>query len=432
MPARSWKFHLTRLILGAAGVVLFGWLIGQTVLTLAIAAVAYVAWQLGNLHRLHQWVRDPEREPPESFGLWAEMFEEINALQKRNQGQKEIYQSMIEEFRSLTDAFPDATLVIEDDSSIAWFNKAAMRMLGLKAPDDLGQPVTNLIRGSDFANWLAIQSEVRSPLEMASPREEGAWLTVSSVSFRENQRLIIVRDTTRIHNLEQVRRDFVANISHELRTPLTVLRGYLEMLNDHPAEDVNASVNRMLTQALQMQALLDDLLELSRLQNDELRGEEELVDVPTLLMQLKEQAEELSRGDHELSFDVDRSLRLSGSPPDLESAFSNLITNATKYTPKGGHISVTWKHSPRGPRLSVKDTGIGIPSRDIPRLTERFYRVGSDRARNTGGSGLGLAIVKHVLNAHQAELSVTSELGQGSEFICTFPEERARTAETAL
>jgi two-component system phosphate regulon sensor histidine kinase PhoR len=432
MPARSWKFHLTRLLLCAALVVLIGWLAGHLTLALAIGSVAYLGWQLDNLRRLHQWIRDPEREPPESLGLWAEIFEEINTLQKRNRGQKEIYQSMIEEFRSLTDAFPDATLVIEEDNSIAWFNKAAMRMLGLKAPDDLGQPVTNLIRGSVFANWLAIQSEVRSPLEMASPREEGAWLTVTSVAFRENQRLIIVRDTTRIHNLEQVRRDFVANISHELRTPLTVLRGYLEMLMDHPAEDVNASVKRMLTQALQMQTLLDDLLELSRLQNDELRGEEERVDVPTLLMQLKEQAEELSRGDHEISFEVDRSLCLSGSAPDLESAFSNLITNATKYTPKGGHISVTWKHSSHGPRLSVRDTGIGIPSRDIPRLTERFYRVGSDRARNTGGSGLGLAIVKHVLNAHQAELSVISELGQGSEFVCTFPEERARTAETTL
>lgn len=432
MSSRSWNFHITRFLLGALLVATFGWLTGYLLISLTVAAVFYLAWQFGNLWKLYRWVIDPDHEPPESFGMWAEIFDEISNLQKRNREQKEIYQSMIEEFRSLTDAFPDATLVIEDDNTIAWFNKAAMLILGLKAPEDLGQPVTNLLRGSDFANWLAIQSEVRSPLEMASPREEGTWLTVSSVSFRENQRLVILRDTTRLHNLERVRRDFVANISHELRTPLTVLRGYLELLDDHPSEEVTSAVDRMLSQALQMQVLLDDLLELSRLQNDKLGGEEELVDVPTLLMQLKEQAEELSRGDHKLSFRIDRSLNMTGSSADLESAFSNLITNATKYTPEGGSITVTWKRSSHGPRLSVRDTGIGIPSRDIPRLTERFYRVGSDRARNSGGSGLGLAIVKHVLNAHQAELSVTSELGQGSEFVCKFPEERMRSAETAM
>jgi len=150
------------------------------------------------------------------------------------------------------------------------------------------------------------------------------------------------------------------------------------------------------------------------------------VNVPAMLNQLREQAEDLSRGNHRIQCSVDSQLFLSGVGPDLESAFRNLITNAVKYTPRGGTISVTWERTAHGPRLTVSDTGIGIPGRDIPRVTERFYRVGSDRARETGGTGLGLAIVKHVLNSHQAQLGITSELGLGSEFTCTFPDQRAR------
>jgi two-component system phosphate regulon sensor histidine kinase PhoR len=143
-------------------------------------------------------------------------------------------------------------------------------------------------------------------------------------------------------------------------------------------------------------------------------------------MQLKEQAEELSRGRHQLVFDVAAGPWLSGIASDLESAFGNLISNAIKYTPDGGTISVSWKDGEEGPQLLVRDTGIGVPSRDIPRLTERFYRVGSDRARQTGGTGLGLSIVKHVLNAHQASLRIASELGEGSVFSCHFPRDRRR------
>jgi two-component system phosphate regulon sensor histidine kinase PhoR len=189
----------------------------------------------------------------------------------------------------------------------------------------------------------------------------------------------------------------------------------------------------MLAQTGQMQMMLDDLLELSRLQSDELQGAEENIDVPGMLMQLKEQAGELSRGRHRLVFDVDSGPWLSGIAPDLESAFSNLLSNAIKYTPDGGAVTVSWSDTDEGPQLVVQDTGIGIPSRDIPRLTERFYRVGSDRARQTGGTGLGLAIVKHVLNAHQATLAIESEPGAGSTFSCNFPRHRRieATAESA-
>lgn len=425
MPVRSWRFHTGRLLLSAALITLLGWATGYVWLALAVAALLFLAWQVFNLWQLYHWIRSPREEVPQSFGLWADIYDCISDMTVRNQRRRDRYEAMIGEFRSLTDAFPDATLVIDSHDVITWFNRAAQDLLGLESPGDLGRPVTNLLRGPEFADWLAVQKEVKSPLEMPSPRGDRRWLTINAVSFQDEQRLVIMRDTTEVHRLEKIRRDFVANISHELRTPLTVLQGYLEMLEQHPSSDVSESVRKMLGQTSQMQSLLDDLLELSRLQSGELKGGKEAVNVPALLAQLKEQAEELSRGNHELRFEVDPKLSLMCVAADLESAFSNLIANAIKYTPEGGTIGVTWKRGEKGPEFTVSDNGIGIPRRDIPRLTERFYRVGSDRARASGGTGLGLAIVKHVLNAHKAELIIHSELGEGSTFTCRFPADSA-------
>lgn len=424
MANRSWKVHAAGLLSAAGVVLLAGWLSGRPLWVVSATLLVYLAWHLANLWRLFRWLQGGGGQVPESYGMWSDVYDRIAALEKDNLAQRERYRRMIGEFRNLTDAFPDATLVIDRGRNITWFNKAAQRMLGLRSPEDLGKPVTNLLRGPDFANWLAVQGQIKSPLEMHSPRNDNVWLSVTAIPFQENQRLVILRDNTEVHNVEQIRRDFVANISHELRTPLTVLQGYLELLQENESSDVSEAVARMLAQTAQMQMLLEDLLELSRLQSDEIHGEEEAIDVPGMLMQLKEQADELSRGRHELVFDVAPGPWLSGIASDLESAFGNLISNAIKYTPDGGTITVSWQDGEEGPQLAVRDTGIGIPSRDIPRLTERFYRVGSDRARQTGGTGLGLSIVKHVLNAHQATLKIESELGEGSVFTCIFPPER--------
>jgi len=426
MAIRNWKFHLGRLLLLAAAVLLVGWLTGFPGELAALALLTYLSWHLANLWRLFQWLQEPGMPIPESHGIWSDVYERIATLEKGRRKQEQQYRDMLAEFRQLTDAFPDATLVIDQRGNITWFNRAAEDLLGLRSPQDLGKPVTNLLRGPDFANWLVVQGRVKSPLEMPAPGNDTIWLSASAFPFQRDQRLIVLRDNTEVHNVEQIRRDFVANISHELRTPLTVLQGYLELLRDHDASDVTDAVTRMLAQTAQMQMLLDDLLELSRLQSGEIDGTEEIIDVPGMLMQLREQAEELSRGRHQLVFDVSGGPWLSGVATDLESAFSNLISNAIKYTPDGGTVRVIWRDGDEGPHLLVEDTGIGIPRRDISRITERFYRVGSDRGRQTGGTGLGLAIVKHVLNSHQAALKVESELGEGSRFTCTFPPERSK------
>jgi two-component system phosphate regulon sensor histidine kinase PhoR len=425
MAYRSARYYSARFVLAAILVVGVGWFLGHPLVAILVALAIYGIWNLFNIFRLQRWLRSHESEVPQSYGVWSEIFDRISKLEKERADQSHKYREMIRDFQSLTDALPDATLVIDGQGNINWCNNTARVLLGLKIPEDLGQPVTNLLRGSDFANWLAVQGEVKSKLEMSSPVDENSWFNVSSVDYREGLRLLILRDMTEVHKINQVRRDFVANISHELRTPLTVLIGYLEILEDAPG-DVSQIVSKMKVQAHQMHELLFDLMELSRLQSDRIVGEEEEVDVPSILAQLHEQLDEISAGRHEIEFDVQAGIFLSGIAADLESAFRNLLVNAANYTPEGGRISVRWASESEGAVFSVTDTGIGVPSREIPRLTERFYRVASDRARASGGTGLGLSIVKHVLNAHQAKLLITSELGEGSEFKCVFPQDRVR------
>jgi two-component system phosphate regulon sensor histidine kinase PhoR len=403
---------------------LIGWLSGHPLWVVAAGSAIYLAWLMYNSLRLYLWLKGGEPGPPESFGIWSDIFDRIHELQKQSLQRQDEYQGVIQEFQSMSDALPDATLVLDADDNLTWFNDTAHHLLGLRIPEDLGQPITNLLREPDFADWMAVGDQVEGQFEMASPLDSNVRLSVKAVRYREGQRLLVLRDITEIHNLERIRRDFVANVSHELRTPLTVLLGYLESIRDQCPEDVEPAIGRMQDQARQMQALLNDLLELSRLQSAEGHHDDQRVDVPAMLMQLKEQSEELSGGRHELRFEVEPGLGLAGNPVDLESAFRNLINNAIHYTPAGGRITVRWESAGDAIRFSVQDTGIGIPRRDIPRLTERFYRVGSDRSRHSGGTGLGLAIVKHVLNTHDARLTIASELGAGSTFTCVFPLER--------
>jgi two-component system phosphate regulon sensor histidine kinase PhoR len=424
MIQADWKQYLTKLMLGISMSLLVGWWSGHVILVPAVFLLLYLTWHLYNSIRLYKWLQSWDEEPPESLGMWSVIFDRITALQKQNRKRNRQFQDVIDDFRGMADAFPDATLVIDSNDYIRWFNDSAIQLLNLQIPVDQGQAVTNLIREPAFADWLAVQDKLQSSLDIACPIDDNIMLQVSAVRFRKNQRLLILRDVTDLHNLERIRRDLVANVSHELRTPLTVLLGYLEVLQAQGGDTDHQAIEKMLKQARQMHALVDDLLELSRLQDTEKQEKAEVVDVPALLAQLAEQAEDLSNGEHKLRFRIEPELKLSGVEADLKSAFQNLIVNAINYTPKKGKIGVAWEETDDGLVLSVSDTGVGIPHRDIPRVTERFYRVGEDRNRKTGGTGLGLAIVKHVLNSHDARLEVKSELGSGSEFRCIFPAQR--------
>ena len=222
-----------------------------------------------------------------------------------------------------------------------------------------------------------------------------------------------------------VNAEFVANVSHELRTPLTVIAGYLETMLEHTDEMPPRwprALNQMNQQAGRMQHLLNDLLLLAKLEATSPPTNTQPVAIAKLLQTIKSDAQALSgERNHQITLEADASLLLKGSESELRSAFSNLVFNAVKYTPDNGEVHIRWWCNEQGAHLAVQDSGIGIESKHLPRLTERFYRVDSSRASNTGGTGLGLAIVKHVLLRHQGRLDVNSTPGKGSIFTCHFP-----------
>ena len=267
MIKAGWTYHLTRLAIGALLALLVGWWSGHLILVPAIFLLLYLAWQLYNSLRLYMWLQSWDADPPESLGVWADIFDRTAALQKLNRKRGRQYQEVIDDFRAMADAFPDATLVIDGNDVIRWFNDSAVQLLGLQAPADRGQAITNLIREPAFADWLAVHDQLQSTLDVTCPTDDNIMLQINAVRFRKNQRLLILRDVTDIHNLDRVRRDLVANVSHELRTPLTVLLGYLEILETREGEVDPDAIGRMLKQAHQMNVLLQDLLELSRLQD---------------------------------------------------------------------------------------------------------------------------------------------------------------------
>jgi two-component system phosphate regulon sensor histidine kinase PhoR len=244
-------------------------------------------------------------------------------------------------------------------------------------------------------------------------------------------RLLVTRDVTEAARLEQMRRDFVANVSHEIRTPLTVVAGFVETLldmEDLPADERRRCLAMVQRQTDTMQRLVEDLLTLSTIENATQPAESVTVDVGALLHQVGADARALSAGRHRIDIRVDAPEALLGAPSELDSAVRNLLTNAVRYTPDGGQVTARWQVADGEGLLSVTDTGVGIAAEHLPRLTERFYRVDRGRSRETGGTGLGLAIVKHVAQRHQARLEIASRIGQGSTFTLRFPAARLRPA----
>ncbi len=250
-------------------------------------------------------------------------------------------------------------------------------------------------------------------------------LELRIMRYTEGEYLMAVRDVSQLKQLEGMRRNFFANVSHELRTPMTVLQGYLEMSSD-PDMLVGPMWDRahgvMTEQLARMNALVEQLLTLSKIEAAPTIELEDEVDVPAMLDILEKEAVSLS-GDknQQISFDVDHSLKVLGDDDQLRSAISNLVYNAVKHTPADADISVRWFRVANGARLEVTDSGEGIAAQHIHRLTERFYRVDKARSRETGGSGLGLAIVKHALSHHDSHLEIESELEKGSTFSFTLP-----------
>ena len=375
---------------------------------------------------LRRWLRDPVPERvPSGLGIWDLVFADLYRLLRRQRQSESRLTATLEDFRQAGAAMPDGMVILDSQDRIEWCNPVAEQHFGLDRSRDAGQGITYLVRQPQFVEYLQAQ-RYSEPLEMRQTRGD-LILSVQLVPYGDQQKLMISRDVTDLERVETMRRDFIANVSHELRTPLTVLSGFLETIMDiKPADSelLRRSLPLMMDQTERMRRLVEDLLTLSRLESSHNPPREESVNVPELARVLYHDALALSAGRHRVALDQADDDWLTASEEELRSAFSNLVSNAVRYTPAGGEIMVVWQR--RGPEavFSVRDTGIGIASQHLPRLTERFYRVDRSRSRETGGTGLGLAIVKHVLNRHQARLEIASEPGRGSTFSAVFPAER--------
>lgn len=433
--SRAWYNELWRL----AGLLLAGLLTGalfdRPLAGLLLTLGIYLFWHLYNLNRLVRWLNESKSfQPPEASGIWDVAFEHIYRLQQRNQQRKRNLSRLLKRLHKMTSALPDATVELRPDSEeIEWWNTAAARYLGFEYPRDNGQRISNLIRHPAFLEYLHADDYTQG-IEIPSPVNEGQTLRIRIVPYAGDRRLLVARDMTHVQKLERMRQDFVANVSHELRSPLTVVSGYLETLLDDDGLDSRVAdpLRSMQKQARRMNRLVEDLMLLSRLESDEPGLGGSIVNMPKLIALAVEQAREFSGQEgHGIETEVDEMLCLSGVENELYSAFSNLLLNAVRYTPAGGHINVVWKRDGESAMFSVTDTGPGIEAHHIPRLTERFYRVDAGRSRARGGTGLGLAIVKHVLLRHQGRLEISSEPGRGSCFSCRFAEVQLRSCSQA-
>ena len=424
---QDWRGPLIRRLLLLVGVcLLLGLITGEYAWALLLGLAGYLGWHLQQLLRLHKWLRTRQGDeaPPDGYGLWGEVFDSIYHLQRRDQKVRGRLQAVIDRVQESTAALKDAVIMLDRDGNLEWWNIAAEKLLGLKTPQDSGQQISNLVRDPRFIEYFE-NHNYNEPLELPSPVSDRLRLQFHITQYGNREHLMLVRDITRLYQLEQMRKDFVANVSHELRTPLTVISGYLETLLDN-VEDVNPRWLRALQQMQQqggrMQNLLNDLLLLAKLEATDYPSDNQPVAVDLLLLSIKNDAQALSgERHHRISLEADPHLKLKGSEAEVRSAFSNLVFNAVKYTPDEGNIQIRWWGDEQGAHLSVQDSGLGIEAKHLPRLTERFYRVDSSRASNTGGTGLGLAIVKHVLLRHRARLEIVSSLGKGSTFTCHFP-----------
>ena len=423
---------LTGVLLLAALVALLvdakaGLLIGLGVLTVLYLVQIYFLGALG------AWLNHPSlSEIPDGFGVWAEVFALVHRWHRASEiGQRRLIDNE-ERFRRTISALPDGIILVDAALQIEWCNPVAERHLSLSLRADQGLRLTNLVRDPRVVAYMT-SGRFAEELVFRPLSNPGLVLCLAVIEFEPARSIVITRDITQSERVDAMRRDFVANVSHELRTPLTVIKGFLESFADS-GEDLGSvrqhHLRLMDEQAERMHRLIEDLLMLSRLESES-PNQEDMIDISQLVNEVADEARTLSGGRHQVSV-VAPPAWLRGSRDELRSAFGNLVSNAIRYTPTGGTVRILWVSRPDGAALQVIDSGIGIASEHMPRLTERFYRVEKSRSRETGGTGLGLAIVKHVLLRHDGRLEIESEVGRGSTFTAWLPKARLVSRETAV
>ena len=391
----------------------------------ALFLLCYVVRIYYHVAQLEEWVTSVRHNGPVSHsftGVWGEIAADISHLHHIYQKDKQRLQAVVQRVQNMTSALEDGVVLIDRRANVEWWNQVAEKLFELRDIDK-GHRLENIIRHPQFVAYFDSE-EYADPLVIEGLRREQQFLEFRIHPFGAGERLLIVREITRVKKLEQMRKDFVANVSHELRTPLTVIRGYIETMGDMPGlpTPLERALKQMAQQGQRMTNLINDLITLSRLETDNIDNTLERVAIAPLIDTILSDAKALSdNGKHTLQRSGGDKLFLLGNPNQLQSAISNLVFNAVKYSPSGCQITVEIKTFGNELLVSVIDNGVGIDAKHLPRLTERFYRVDDGRSSDMGGTGLGLAIVKHVLFKHEAELRIRSRLGKGSSFCCHFP-----------
>ena len=421
----AWRQEAVFVFFALAFASVLGYLAGFGFKVFYLLLYVYLAWHIYQIYRLYVWLsRGKTRYPPDARGLWGDIFYMLFKVRKKSSRRQKEFLNIVSQFKASTSALPEGALVLSPNGEVLWFNKSAKELLGFHPAKDIGQRVVNLVRHPLFVSYFQ-SDDYKDSIEIVSPINEELILNVHITPYKQGQRLMMVRDVTRVNQLEKVRKDFIANASHELRSPLTVIKGYLETISEPLARNnprYEKPLKDMAQQAERMKTIVDDLLYLSKLENTDNAEDIEYINVAALMVTLQKEAQSMcDKKQHELIVTVDSKRQIRGAIKELHSAFSNLIFNAVRYTPEGGTIEINWSDGKKGSAVfSVRDTGIGIEEKHIPRLTERFYRVDKGRAREVGGTGLGLAIVKHVLERHNGHLEIKSVPNKGSVFSCVF------------
>lgn len=424
MSARhSWLEEFWRIVVLMVATWAIGAVFDQVALFLFFGLLAYTLRNLFNLHRLAEWLGHQRMdEIPIQFGLWGDIYSRIARVSARHAEREKRLTSLLNEYSASTSALPDATVALDRSGRIRWFNDAASRLLGLKPAKDVGQPLQNLFRNPELAAFIKSADYSRA-LQTGAPGNPDTRLEVRLAPYGEGQTLLLAQDISDRIRQERIRKDFVANVSHELRTPLTVLSGFIENLQGDENLDeprLTRPLELMGQQTTRMRQIVEDLLLLARLESESTASREHEVDPGAMLQAVAEECRAMGPEVPDIMCEIRSRRRLLGDEKQLRSAITNLVVNAVNHTPADGIVTLIWEDHGDTSAFEVADTGEGIASEHIPRLTERFYRVDTGRSRERGGTGLGLAIVKHILKRHEARLEIHSRLGQGSRFICHF------------
>jgi two-component system phosphate regulon sensor histidine kinase PhoR len=334
--------------------------------------------------------------------------------------------------RTILDGMAEGVVALDERGRLLFLNPAARAMFGVDSAAPEGHPFLEIVRQKGLLDLVheirTSGAPARHELELGPPvnRVVAAGGAPLGLGPEAAGVLLVIHDVTELRRLERVRSEFVANVSHELRTPLTCIKGYLETLLDGALDD-RAHARRFLevagTHAERLDRLIDDLLELSNIESGRVTMVPKRLDLGDVVSSVAAMFERRVAQNHQvLERTVPGGLAVQADRDRLVQILVNLVDNAVKFTPESGRVGIEARPARDGRvEIRVRDTGIGIPSTELPRITERFYRVDKDRSREVGGTGLGLAIVKHLVQAHGGELHIESTLGQGTTVSFTVP-----------